>query len=207
VFIGIPQAGKNHYTASMDTAAAMAILSGASRYTSKIDTSPNDGRVRGVRAPRRTPAHPGAPIRRNVAMSLTTLVAKEMPGRGERSMAVVVAADDNPDMLALFRLAALRGGHTVLPASDGATALRLVRDHVPDLLVTGNNMPGLTGRQLAAHLATDPATRDVPVLLVSGPPNRTDVPGLEHVSSVMTKPFRVDELRARIDMLLNAAPS
>jgi DNA-binding response OmpR family regulator len=121
-------------------------------------------------------------------------------------MAVIVTVDDDPDILTLFGLAARRGGHTVLPATNGHTALRLIRQHYADLLITDNDMPGLTGRQLAADMAADPTISDVPILMVSGSLTMHElVDGVEYVSALMTKPFQLDELRHRIDELLTNA--
>lgn len=121
-------------------------------------------------------------------------------------MAVIVTVDDDSDILALFGFAARRGGHTVLPATDGHTALRLIRQHHADLVVTDNDMPGMTGRQLAADVAADPTISDVPILMVSGSVTPQElVDGVAYVSAVMTKPFQLDDLRHRIDALLTTA--
>jgi two-component system response regulator NreC len=71
-------------------------------------------------------------------------------------MARVLVADNDPDALALALLDLRLEGHTVLGAPDGETALRLVEEFLPDVVVLDFRMPpGPTGLEVAAQLRTD----------------------------------------------------
>lgn len=88
-------------------------------------------------------------------------------------------------------------GYDVAEASCAEEALRLVKEGLrPDLLVTDQLMPGMSGVQLAHELRTD--LQDLPVLIVSGYAERDGVdPNLPR----LTKPFRQDELVERLASL------
>jgi CheY-like chemotaxis protein/anti-sigma regulatory factor (Ser/Thr protein kinase) len=58
-------------------------------------------------------------------------------------------------------------GHAVLEASNGAEGLELARSQQPDVIFLDINMPGITGREVLRRLKADPATRSIPVLVVT----------------------------------------
>lgn len=58
-------------------------------------------------------------------------------------------------------------GHRTLLAAHGADALRLAREMRPDLILLDVIMPDMDGFQVARHLKGDPATRAIPVIIVS----------------------------------------
>lgn len=90
-------------------------------------------------------------------------------------------------------------GYEVTEAASAAHALSQVRDGLrPDLVVTDHMMPGMTGAQLANELRA--LVPDVPVLLITGyanlrPDELNDLP-------VLAKPFRMTDLVARVEALL-----
>jgi putative two-component system response regulator len=96
------------------------------------------------------------------------------------------------------------GGHRVSFAHDGVEALELVaRDH-PDLVLMDVMMPLLDGFETCRLLKNDPATRLVPVILVTALSDSSDrVRGLEvGADDFVSKPVNVAELTARVRSLL-----
>jgi len=89
--------------------------------------------------------------------------AEVLPGAGLR----LLVADDNPVQRRLLKLQLERVGFSVTTAEDGHEALELARATPPDLIVSDVLMPGLDGFRLCHAVRTDPALRDVPVVLVS----------------------------------------
>jgi CheY-like chemotaxis protein len=84
-------------------------------------------------------------------------------------MARVMVVADNPELLSLFTHALAGSGHAVTPCRDAARALDQVRANVPDLIITDFDMPpGLTGLELVQALKGDPATANVPIMMVAG---------------------------------------
>ena len=87
---------------------------------------------------------------------------------GGISRAVVVVADDSATVRAVVRLELEAAGYDVLEAADGAEAVAQVRAGGVSVVLLDIEMPVLDGHQALAQLKDDPATRDVPVVFLSG---------------------------------------
>ena len=119
----------------------------------------------------------------------------------------VVVADDNPDLREL--LAFLLGREfEVRSAADGRGALELVRERIPELVVTDIMMPEMSGTELCDAIKSDPALRNVPVMLVSSKAeSEMKIHGLElGADDYVTKPFHPRELTARAAQPGGASP-
>lgn len=79
----------------------------------------------------------------------------------------VLVADDEQSIRVLIEAALEGPDFTVLHAENGTDALRLAASAHPDIVVLDWMMPGLNGLEVLRALRRDPATRDVPVLLLS----------------------------------------
>jgi two-component system cell cycle response regulator len=88
----------------------------------------------------------------------------------------------------------------VLVAEDGTEAVALIQAHVPDLVLADLAMPRLGGMGLLGVLQSDPRTREVPVVFLSGQSDpRTVVDCFSHgAADFIPKPGRPDELRVRL---------
>jgi DNA-binding response OmpR family regulator len=120
----------------------------------------------------------------------------------------VLVADDEDDIRALVGLAVRRAGCTVAAeVPDGAQALAAARAHPPHLAVLDVSMPGADGLAVCAALRADPATADVPVLLLSAGASPDDVArGLAAgADAYLAKPFSVAGLVARVRELTAGA--
>jgi CheY-like chemotaxis protein len=99
----------------------------------------------------------------------------------QRTGRTVLYAEDNPSIRALIAtVVARRAGTRLLSADLGREAIELARRHHPDLVLLDLNLPDIPGEAVLAALRGDPATRDVPVVVISGDPS----------------PDRVEQLRA-----------
>ena len=83
------------------------------------------------------------------------------------------------------------GGHEVLTAASGGTAIICARDERPDAILLDVMMPGLDGPATFQQLQADPATRDIPVILLTAKLQALDRRRFEAlgVSAVLCKPF------------------
>lgn len=121
--------------------------------------------------------------------------------------AKVLIADDNADMRDyLRRMVSARWDATAV--ANGREALTAIRERRPDLVITDVMMPELDGFGLVAALRADPATRDLPVLMLSaraGEEARAE--GLEAgADDYLVKPFSARDLMARVEnQLMRAA--
>jgi len=80
--------------------------------------------------------------------------------------ATVLCVDDSPDMLFICKRFLEARGYEVLTAANGETALKTLKEHAIDVTVTDNEMPGMTGLELAEeikHIQTN-----LPVLMFCG---------------------------------------
>jgi signal transduction histidine kinase/ActR/RegA family two-component response regulator len=111
----------------------------------------------------------------------------------------IVLADDNPDMRGyLTRLLGARWN--IEAVADGDAALAAVRRQPPALILTDVMMPGLDGFGLLRAIRNDPATRSIPVIMLSaraGDESRTE--GINAgADDYLVKPFSSRELIARV---------
>ncbi|HEY2989509.1 MAG TPA: hybrid sensor histidine kinase/response regulator [Candidatus Binatia bacterium] len=81
--------------------------------------------------------------------------------------AKIVVADDSRTQRSTIALALERKGYQVVQGSNGLEALHLVHSESPDLLVSDIVMPELTGYQVCRLLKNDPATEDLPIILLT----------------------------------------
>lgn len=80
---------------------------------------------------------------------------------------LVLLVDDRLELLALHSSYLHQHGYRVLTAGDGDTALEYARTHHPDVMVVDHSMPRRTGLEVARELKADPATADIPILMMT----------------------------------------
>jgi CheY-like chemotaxis protein len=123
-------------------------------------------------------------------------------GRAGRSILVV---DDDATMR-WFHLFVLRGeGHRVDAAVDGQAGWEALQRGTYDLLVTDNDMPRLTGLELAARVRE--AGLSIPIILATG---SAAVGGVEdhpalRLAAILIKPFSAREMITRVRSVLGPA--
>lgn len=119
---------------------------------------------------------------------------------------VILAADDDDDILELVCLTLEQVGHTMLRASNGDEALTLAREQKPDVCVLDVVMPSKTGIEVVEALRTSEDTEAIPILLLTATVNEKDlIPGIEKDSDrYMRKPFSPRELQDRVAALLRS---
>ena len=127
------------------------------------------------------------------------------PAAGTRGADILVV-DDNADMRAY--LIRLLGRHwTVRTTADGEEALAAVAERSPDIVLTDVMMPRVDGFELLRRLRADAATSDIPVIMLTARAGQeASVEGLEAgADDYLAKPFRADELIARVRVTLERA--
>ncbi|CAH2781576.1 MAG: phosphate regulon transcriptional regulatory protein PhoB [uncultured Paraburkholderia sp.] len=87
----------------------------------------------------------------------------------------ILLVDDEPEILAAWRLILENEGYEVLCASNGVEAVNRLTACVPDLIITDWMMPLMDGTELCRRLKTMPELAKVPILLHTAvPPTVTD---------------------------------
>ena len=122
----------------------------------------------------------------------------------ERDQPVVLAADDDEDILELITFRLERSGYTVVQARDGEEAWNLAQANPPDLAVLDVMMPKLDGFELTRRLRANDATSRMPIILLTARAQDADVQqGFDAgADDYIRKPFSPQELRARVQAIL-----
>lgn len=122
-------------------------------------------------------------------------------------MGMILVADDDRAILELVAFKLCASGHELITATDGATALTEARRTVPDVVVLGLAMPGMSGLEVCRELRAEPITSAIPVILLTAPGQEPDVEaGLDiGADEYIVKPFSPRELQSRVTALLNRA--
>jgi two-component system cell cycle sensor histidine kinase/response regulator CckA len=126
------------------------------------------------------------------------------PGVG-RGRETILVAEDEPQVRALVS-SVLRGqGYTVLAGASGPEALAAARAHSGPihLLVTDVVMPQMSGPQLAEALVRE--RPEIPVIFMSGYPDRAEGRGIPAHVPMVQKPFSLADFTRRVRAVLDAA--
>ncbi len=118
----------------------------------------------------------------------------------------VLVADDDPDIRELVRFKLEQGGHEVTTVGDGDAALAAVRTGGPySLIMLDVMMPRRTGIEVCEALRSDPATRAVPILLLTAKAQEADVERgfAAGADDYIVKPFSPRELSSRVNAALS----
>ena len=121
-----------------------------------------------------------------------------------REQPLVLAADDDEDILDLVAFRLERSGYTVIVARDGEEALELAAKELPDLAVLDVMMPKVDGFEVTRRLRADEATSRMPIILLTARSQDADVQQGFNAGAddYLRKPFSPDELRARVQAIL-----
>lgn len=118
----------------------------------------------------------------------------------------LVYIEDEIEMIDLVRLILGRKGFEVIGANGGKEGLEIVRKEKPDLVLLDLMMPDLDGWEVFQQMKADPATRDIPVIVVTAKAQTIDrVLGL-HIAKVddyISKPFSPQELISSVEKILD----
>ena len=108
----------------------------------------------------------------------------------------VLIVDDDSLILEVLRAILDLEEFDVLTAPDGETALRLVNEGAPDVVVCDVMMPGMDGYEVCRTLKNDPLTASIPVVLLTARDLEDDhLRGLDAgCDAYLTKPFSPLEL-------------
>ena len=119
----------------------------------------------------------------------------------------ILVVEDEAALLALLRYNLERQGFHVEEATDGQEALTRIAEARPDLVLLDWMLPSLSGIEVCRQIRRRPATRDLPVIMVTARTEDGDaVRALDTgADDYITKPFAVEALLARIRALLRRA--
>lgn len=129
---------------------------------------------------------------------------KHSMGKAEEPVHRILVVDDNRTNALLLERVLLGEGHLVDVASDGQEALERITHHAPDLILLDLDMPRIDGYEVCRRVKNDPATRLVPIVIVTAQ-NAFEAKLKAWdlgADDFITKPFQCLEVVARCRSLL-----
>lgn len=125
----------------------------------------------------------------------------EHPGSNSlNAPALVLVVDDQARNLQMVKKVLTSDGYRVLTAESGEEAMSILGRHWPDLILLDVVMPDMDGFEVCEQIKTNPATRSIPIIFLSGDTGQQSIMtgfakgGIDYIS----KPFNKSELLARV---------
>ena len=130
---------------------------------------------------------------------------RERDRRSARPGTRILVVDDSPTIVALLKRMLVQNHFEVLVAYDGESALDIAHRERPDLIFLDIVLPGIDGFSALRKLRRDEATRDVPIIMISGNAQATEQFYVQRIGAddFMKKPFSRAEVFSRIEHLLD----
>ena len=121
-------------------------------------------------------------------------------GRGTK----VLLVEDEDQLRRVMKDLLERDGYIVAEARDGVQALDQVDRYAPDIIVLDLNLPGLDGYSVLQQLRSRPATRGIPVMVLTAKGDEDNEVRVFELGAddFITKPFRARALSARLEAVL-----
>jgi two-component system phosphate regulon response regulator PhoB len=119
-------------------------------------------------------------------------------------MARILVVEDEPDLQEVLQFNLQLAGHEVVATQRGSDAARLARAERPHVILLDLMLPDLPGMDVCRALKADPATRAIPVVMLTAKGEEIDrIVGFEvGAEDYVVKPFSIRELLLRIQSIL-----
>jgi len=130
---------------------------------------------------------------------------RERNRRNARIGTRILVIDDSPTIVALLKRMLQQNQYQVLEAFDAESGIEIARREVPDMIFLDIVLPGMDGFNALRTLRRDPATKDVPIIMISGNAQATEQFYVQRIGAddFMKKPFSRAEVFNRIEALLD----
>jgi PAS domain S-box-containing protein len=138
-----------------------------------------------------------------VEAARTAILAPD-PAASAVAGAILCIEDNLANFKVIQHILAHRQNIVVIPAMQGEIGLQLARDHRPGLILLDLHLPDIPGEEVLQRLLHNPATSDIPVVIVSADATPRRVERLLQIGArgYLTKPIDVPKLLETVDQLL-----
>ena len=147
-----------------------------------------------------------APKRRSIDIESLVRQLRERVSAHDGHDKSVLVVDDDSNIRSLLQQELVEAGYKVRLAEDGRKALALIREETPGLVILDVMMPEMNGFDVAAVLKNDPATMDIPIIILSILEDKERGFRLG-VDRYLTKPIDTASLFHEVDALLDQGKS
>ncbi len=107
----------------------------------------------------------------------------------------ILLIDDDLEISSIIKDALEAAAYQVEICDNGGEAIKAILAYKPDLLILDVMLPGIDGYTLATKISEGEATRDLPVIVISGlEPSEAMFRGFRQVVAFIHKPFNPDDL-------------
>ncbi|HEV7290430.1 response regulator [Sphingomonas sp. R647] len=116
----------------------------------------------------------------------------------------ILVCDDNELLVELLSFRLENKGYRVLIARDGAQAVALAEQHLPDAIILDTMMPVMDGQLVLRRLRSQTETAAIPVIMLTARKQQRDIVDAFDLgaSDYLVKPFIPEELMMRLARLL-----
>ncbi|MBP6749933.1 MAG: response regulator [Xanthomonadaceae bacterium] len=127
------------------------------------------------------------------------------PRVNARSGTKVLIVDDSPTVVTVLRKLMQQNDYRTFEAYSAEEALESIKHERPDLIFLDIVLPGMDGFSALRAFRRDPATKDVPIIMISGNSQATEQFYVQRIGAddFMKKPFSRAEVFARIERLVD----
>ena len=146
------------------------------------------------------------PVRKSIDIEALVRQLREKVATHQPRTKSVLVVDDDANIRSLLSQELTEAGYTVRLADDGRKALALIREDIPGLVILDVMMPEMNGFDVAAVLKNDPATMDIPIIILSIVEDKERGFRLG-VDRYLTKPIDTASLFHEVDALLDQGKS
>jgi signal transduction histidine kinase/DNA-binding response OmpR family regulator len=146
------------------------------------------------------------PVRRSVDLEALVRQLREQVATHQPRDKSILVVDDDSNIRSLLQQELTEAGYVVRLAEDGRKALTLIREETPGLVILDVMMPEMNGFDVAAVLKNDPATMDIPIIILSIVEDKERGFRLG-VDRYLTKPIDTASLFREVDTLLGQGKS
>ncbi len=117
----------------------------------------------------------------------------------------IFVIDDDIAILELIRINLELAGYAVKTSDDPIKGFQMIKQELPDLIILDVMMPGTDGYSLALKIRQQDNTKNIPIIMLTALGELNDkLKGFNSgVDDYLTKPFEIEELKARVLALLN----
>ena len=149
---------------------------------------------------------PLLPVRRSIDLEALVRQLREQVATHQPRDKSILVVDDDANIRSLLQQELTEAGYVVRLAEDGRQALALIREETPGLVILDVMMPEMNGFDVAAVLKNDPATMDIPIIILSILEDKERGFRLG-VDRYLTKPIDTATLFHEVDTLLGQGKS